>query len=60
VVPKQNPAAPEFMLSNTAFAEMGHYYGTPIFAFSGCSDAKTFDQQATAEGAMWMMLTFAF
>jgi trimethylamine--corrinoid protein Co-methyltransferase len=50
-------AAPEFMLGNTAFAEMCHYYGIPIFAFSGCSDAKEFDQQATAEGAIWMMLT---
>ncbi len=50
-------AAPEFMLGNTAFAEMNHYYGIPIFAFSGCSDAKIFDQQASAEGAIWMMLT---
>ncbi|MBC8507505.1 MAG: trimethylamine methyltransferase family protein [Anaerolineales bacterium] len=50
-------AAPEFMLGNTAFAEMCHFYEIPIFAFSGCSDAKVFDQQAAAEGAMWMMLT---
>jgi trimethylamine--corrinoid protein Co-methyltransferase len=50
-------AAPEFMLGNTAFAEMCHFYEIPIFAFSGCSDAKVFDQQAAAEGAIWMMLT---
>jgi|SaaInl7_200m_RNA_FD_contig_71_455747_length_1628_multi_3_in_0_out_0_1 trimethylamine---corrinoid protein Co-methyltransferase len=50
-------AAPEFMLGNTAFAEMCHFYGIPIFAFSGCSDAKIFDQQASAEGAIWMLLT---
>ncbi len=50
-------AAPEFMLGNTAFAEMCHFYGIPIFAFSGCSDSKTFDQQAAAEGAIWMMIT---
>jgi trimethylamine--corrinoid protein Co-methyltransferase len=50
-------AAPEFMLGNTAFAELNHYYRIPIFAFSGCSDAKVFDQQAAAEGAIWMMLT---
>lgn len=50
-------AAPEFMLGNTAFAEMCHFYGIPIFAFSGCSDAKVFDQQAAAEGALWMMIT---
>lgn len=50
-------AAPEFMLGNTAFAEMCHHYEIPIFAFAGCSDAKVFDQQAAAEGAIWMMLT---
>jgi trimethylamine--corrinoid protein Co-methyltransferase len=50
-------AAPEFMLAMTAFSEMYHYYGLPIFSFSGCSDAKIFDQQAAAEGALWMMVT---
>ncbi len=50
-------AAPEFMLAMTAFSEMYHYYKLPIFSFSGCSDAKVFDQQASAEGAIWMMLT---
>jgi trimethylamine--corrinoid protein Co-methyltransferase len=50
-------AAPEFMLAMTAFSEMYHYYGLPIFSFSGCSDAKVFDQQAAAEGALWMLVT---
>jgi len=50
-------AAPEFMLAMTAFSEMYHYYGLPIFSFSGCSDAKLFDQQAAAEGALWMLVT---
>jgi trimethylamine--corrinoid protein Co-methyltransferase len=50
-------AAPEFMLAMTAFSEMYHYYGLPIFSFSGCSDAKIFDQQAAAEGALWMLVT---
>jgi trimethylamine--corrinoid protein Co-methyltransferase len=50
-------AAPEFMLAMTAFSEMYHYYGLPIFSFSGCSDAKVFDQQAAAEGALWMLIT---
>jgi trimethylamine--corrinoid protein Co-methyltransferase len=36
---------------------MYHYYGLPIFSFSGCSDAKIFDQQAAAEGALWMLVT---
>jgi trimethylamine--corrinoid protein Co-methyltransferase len=36
---------------------MYHYYQLPIFSFSGCSDSKTFDQQASAEGALWMIIT---
>jgi trimethylamine--corrinoid protein Co-methyltransferase len=27
-----------------------------MFHFAGCSDAKTFDQQASLEGALWVML----
>ena len=50
-------AAPEFMLAMTAFSEMCHYYGLPIFSFAGCSDAKEFDQQAAAEGALSMLTT---
>ena len=50
-------AAPEFMLSMVAFSEMCQLYGLPVFSFAGCSDSKIFDQQAAAEGAMWMMLT---
>ena len=50
-------AAPEFMLAMTAFSEMYHHYEVPIFSFAGCSDAKVFDQQAAAEGALWMLLT---
>jgi len=48
--------APEFMLDWCALAEMSHYYGLPNFGFAGVSDAKTFDQQAAAEGALWVML----
>jgi trimethylamine--corrinoid protein Co-methyltransferase len=50
-------AAPEFMLAMTAFSEMYHHYGLPIFSFAGCTDSKAFDQQAAAEGAIWMVLT---
>jgi trimethylamine--corrinoid protein Co-methyltransferase len=50
-------AAPEFMLAMTAFSELCQHYELPIFSFSGCSDAKMFDEQAAAEGAIWMMLT---
>jgi trimethylamine--corrinoid protein Co-methyltransferase len=45
------------MLSMAAFTEMFHEHGLPVFSFTGCSDSKIFDQQASAEGALWMMLT---
>ena len=48
--------APEFMLDWTALCEMGHFYKLPIFGFAGVSDAKIFDQQAAAEGALWVLL----
>lgn len=50
-------AAPEFMLAMAALSEMCHYYRLPIFSFAGCSDSKEFDQQAAAEGALWMLIT---
>ncbi|NQT48511.1 MAG: trimethylamine methyltransferase family protein [Chloroflexi bacterium] len=49
--------APEFMLDWCALSEMGHYYDLPVFGFAGVSDAKTFDQQAAAEGALWVLLS---
>lgn len=50
-------AAPEFMLAMSALSEMCHRYELPIFSFAGCSDAKVFDQQASAEGALWMLVS---
>jgi trimethylamine--corrinoid protein Co-methyltransferase len=50
-------AAPEFMLAMVALQEMCHFYALPNFSFAGCSDAKVFDQQAAAEGALWVLLT---
>jgi len=50
-------AAPEFMIATTAISEMYHYYQLPIFSFAGCSDSKSFDQQASAEGALWMIIS---
>jgi trimethylamine--corrinoid protein Co-methyltransferase len=50
-------AAPEFMLAMAALSELCHYYSLPIFSFAGCSDSKEFDQQAAAEGALWILIT---
>ncbi len=49
-------ASPEFMLATCALTDMAHYYRLPMFHFAGCTDAKTFDQQASLEGALWVLL----
>lgn len=36
---------------------MAHYYGLPMFALGGCSDAKCLDQQAGIEAALTLMVT---
>ena len=48
--------APEFMMGVCALKDMARYYQLPMFHFAGCSDAKTFDQQATIEGSLWVMI----
>jgi trimethylamine--corrinoid protein Co-methyltransferase len=50
-------AAPEFMQAMAGLSDLCHYYRLPIFSFAGCSDAKIFDQQASAEGALWMLVS---
>ncbi len=49
-------ASPEFMLATCALKDMSRYYRLPMFHFAGCTDAKTFDQQASLEGALWVLL----
>ncbi len=49
-------ASPEFMMATCALKDMARHYRLPMFHFAGCSDAKTFDQQASLEGALWIML----
>jgi trimethylamine---corrinoid protein Co-methyltransferase len=48
--------APEFMMSVAANAELATYYNLPSWSYAGCSDAKTFDQQAAAEGSLMTFL----
>ena len=48
---------PEYMLANTAFADMAKYYRLPMFSVAGCTDSTVLDAQATMEGALWIMLT---
>lgn len=49
-------AVPEYMMMTTMMAEMGRYYRLPTWGFAGCSDAKLFDQQAGAEGTLWVAM----
>ncbi len=48
--------APEFMMSVAGNAELATYYRLPSWSYAGCSDAKTFDQQAAAEGSLLSFL----
>lgn len=47
---------PEFMLTMAAMAELAQYYGLPAWGYAGCSDAKTFDAQAAADTAEWVLM----
>jgi len=48
--------APEFHVLSAALTELGCYYKMPVYSTGGCSDAKTFDQQASAEGAYSLLM----
>jgi len=50
--------APEWMLTNLIFAQLGRHYGLPVWSTGGCSDAKVLDQQAASE-AMITLFTAA-
>jgi trimethylamine--corrinoid protein Co-methyltransferase len=49
-------AAPELMQGVCAWKDMARHYRLPMFHFAGCSDAKTFDQQASLEGVLSILL----
>jgi len=49
--------APEFIMSVAANAEMASYYRLPSWSYAGCSDSKSFDQQAAFEGTMMCFLS---
>lgn len=48
--------APEFHVLSSALTEMGYYYRLPVFSTGGCTDAKTFDEQASAEATYSLLL----
>lgn len=48
--------SPEFSLTNSIFAAMGHYYKLPVWGLAGAADAKTVDAQAGAEAAVSILM----
>lgn len=41
--------APELHLLCTAYTQIAHHYGLPMFGTAGCTDSKVLDQQAAVE-----------
>ena len=50
-------AAPELMLGMSAHTDLARYYRLPMFTVAGCSDSNLYDQQASLEGALWILLS---
>jgi len=48
--------APEFQLARVMAAEMGRFYGLPVWGYSGHSDAKVVDGQAAASAQFSVMV----
>jgi len=45
------------MLATSALTDLARYYNLPMFSFAGCSDSNTFDQQASLEAALWILIS---
>lgn len=48
--------APELRLSHSAYADLYHYYGIPMWGTAGCSDAHCLDEQAAMEAAISILM----
>ena len=49
--------APEYRLTDAAYADLYHYYGLPMWGTAGCSDSHCLDQQAAAEAAVTILMS---
>ena len=49
-------ASPEFQLTKAAIAQLGRWYGMPTWGYAGCTDAKVFDEQASLESMLSVMM----
>ncbi len=50
-------AAPELMLAMSAVTDLARYYRLPMFSLAGASDSNLYDQQASLESAVWILLS---
>jgi trimethylamine--corrinoid protein Co-methyltransferase len=50
-------AAPEIMLTMSAVTDLARYYRLPMFSLAGASDSNLYDQQASLESAVWILLS---
>ena len=48
--------APEFQLARVMAAEMGRFYGLPVWGYSGHSDSKVLDGQAAADAQFSVLI----
>ncbi len=48
--------APEFQLARVMAAEMGHFYGLPVWGYAGHSDSKVIDGQAAVDTQFSVMV----
>jgi trimethylamine--corrinoid protein Co-methyltransferase len=49
--------APELPLNMAGLTELAHYAGLPLWQTGGCTDSKTFDEQAMIEGGMSVLFS---
>jgi len=49
--------APELVLMMAGISELSHYAGLPVWQTGGCTDAKTFDEQAIIEGSLSVLIS---
>jgi trimethylamine--corrinoid protein Co-methyltransferase len=50
-------AAPESMMMVAAYTDMARHYRLPLFGYAGCSDSPLYDQQASLESALWILVS---
>jgi trimethylamine--corrinoid protein Co-methyltransferase len=50
-------AAPESMMMVAGYTDMAKHYNLPLFGYAGCSDSNLYDQQASLESSLWILIS---